>query len=85
MRRANAGGEGGGGAGCSGAAADERGGAAAGAGGGADADRGRQQDGLLRREPGEPGELAQVHCLATAPHPRLVGLGLAAGLLRYTP
>eukprot|EP00964_Phaeocystis_antarctica_P008632 scaffold4664_cov54-Phaeocystis_antarctica.AAC.1 len=36
--------------GCSRAgAADERGGAAAGAGGGADAARGRQQDGLLRR------------------------------------
>eukprot|EP00964_Phaeocystis_antarctica_P101194 scaffold66691_cov58-Phaeocystis_antarctica.AAC.4 len=50
--RAVAGGEGGrGGAGCSDAAADERGGAAAGAGGGADAARGREQDGLLRRAP----------------------------------
>eukprot|EP00964_Phaeocystis_antarctica_P068476 scaffold41471_cov85-Phaeocystis_antarctica.AAC.2 len=38
-------------AGCSGATADERGGTAAGAGGGADAARGREQDGLLRREP----------------------------------
>eukprot|EP00964_Phaeocystis_antarctica_P080070 scaffold49953_cov55-Phaeocystis_antarctica.AAC.2 len=55
VRRAVAGGAGGGGgggeAGCSGAAADERGGTAAGAGGGADAARGRQQDGLLQREP----------------------------------
>eukprot|EP00964_Phaeocystis_antarctica_P056525 scaffold33336_cov66-Phaeocystis_antarctica.AAC.3 len=36
---------------CGGGQADERGGAAAGAGGEADAARGRQQDGLLRREP----------------------------------
>ena len=46
------GGAGGGAEGCSGAsAADERGGAAAGAGGGAHAAQGRQQGGLLRREP----------------------------------
>eukprot|EP00964_Phaeocystis_antarctica_P024002 scaffold13433_cov67-Phaeocystis_antarctica.AAC.1 len=56
---AGGGGAGGGGAeGCSGgaacAAADERGGAAAGAGGEADAARGRQQDGLLRRAPQQP-------------------------------
>eukprot|EP00964_Phaeocystis_antarctica_P148474 scaffold115337_cov40-Phaeocystis_antarctica.AAC.1 len=42
-----------------GAAPDERGGAAAGAGGGADADRGREQDGLLRRDP-RPTRQAQA-------------------------
>eukprot|EP00964_Phaeocystis_antarctica_P071184 scaffold43389_cov68-Phaeocystis_antarctica.AAC.1 len=52
VRRTVAGGaSGSGGAACSGAAADERGGAAAGTGGGADAARGRDQDGLLLREP----------------------------------
>eukprot|EP00964_Phaeocystis_antarctica_P012761 scaffold7007_cov66-Phaeocystis_antarctica.AAC.2 len=51
VRRAVAGGAGGGEETCSGGAADERGGAAAGAGGGADAARGREQGGLLVREP----------------------------------
>eukprot|EP00964_Phaeocystis_antarctica_P000432 scaffold232_cov67-Phaeocystis_antarctica.AAC.2 len=51
VRRAVAGGAGGGAEGCSGATPDKRGGAAAGAGRGADAGRGREHDGLLRRAP----------------------------------
>eukprot|EP00964_Phaeocystis_antarctica_P038062 scaffold21783_cov51-Phaeocystis_antarctica.AAC.1 len=51
VRRAVAGGTGGGGKGGGGAVDVERGGVAAGAGGEADAARGRQQHGLLRRVP----------------------------------
>eukprot|EP00964_Phaeocystis_antarctica_P142976 scaffold108406_cov57-Phaeocystis_antarctica.AAC.2 len=50
-RRAIAGGAGGGAKASGAYAADERGGAAAGAGGEADTARGREQDGLLRRQP----------------------------------